>query len=78
MLEVGANFSIYLFILFKNIISKDENSHNIEQINGKKKDKTGVHNLSEKITYQTKRLKDLHISIVFKALLVNELEIIPK
>jgi len=54
-------------------------SHNIEQINGKKKDTiTGVHNLSEKITYQTKRLKDLHISIVFKAFLVYELEIIPK
>jgi len=32
----------------------------------------------KKITYRTKRFKDLHISIVFKAFLVQELEIIPK
>jgi len=44
----------------------------------KKTQDIGVHNLSEKIAHQTKRLKDLHISIVFKVFLVHELEIIPK
>jgi len=52
MLEVNTSVSIFEFFFIEDIISKEENSHNIEQINGKKK----RHNYRD-ITYQ----KRLHI-----------------